>query len=108
RFPEIANNQQLIDMINHIRDVTGLPTGYKAVIGSSMWLDQLFTEINKRGIESAPDFITVDSAEGGSGAAPMPLMDDMGLPLRESLPILVDKLNEHGLRDRIKVVASGK
>src|SRR5690606_37000138 len=71
RVPEIANNQQLIDMINHIRDVTGLPTGYKAVIGSSMWLDQLFTEINKRGIESAPDFITVDSAEGGSGAAPM-------------------------------------
>lgn len=108
RFPEIANNQQLLDMISHIRNVTGLPTGFKAVIGSSMWLDELFTEINRRGIESAPDFITVDSAEGGSGAAPMPLMDDMGLPLRESLPILVDKLNEHGLRDRIKVIASGK
>ena len=108
RFPEIANNQQLLDMIEHIRSVTGLPIGYKAVIGSSVWLDELFTEINKRGIESAPDFITVDSAEGGSGAAPMPLMDDMGLPLRESLPILVDKLNEHGLRDRVKVVASGK
>lgn len=108
RFPEIASNQQLLDMIDHIRNVTGLPTGYKAVIGSSVWLDELFTEINKRGIESAPDFVTVDSAEGGSGAAPMPLMDDMGLPLRESLPILVDKLNEHGLRDRIKVIASGK
>jgi glutamate synthase domain-containing protein 2 len=108
RFPEVANNQQLLDMIDHIRNVTGLPTGFKAVMGSSMWLDALFTEINKRGIESAPDFITVDSAEGGSGAAPMPLMDDMGLPLRESLPILVDKLNEHGLRDRVKVIASGK
>lgn len=108
RFPEIANNQQLLDMINHIRDVTGLPTGYKSVIGSSVWLDELFTEINKRGSEFAPDFITVDSAEGGSGAAPMPLMDDMGLPLRESLPMLVDKLNEYGLRDRIKVIASGK
>lgn len=108
RFPEVANNQQLLDMISHIRNVTGLPTGFKAVIGSSMWLDELFTEINRRGIESAPDFITVDSAEGGSGAAPMSLMDDMGLPLRESLPILVDKLNEHGLRDRIKVIASGK
>ena len=108
RFPEIKSNAELMDMINHIRTVTGLPTGYKAVIGSSVWLDELFTEINRRGIESAPDFITVDSADGGSGAAPMPLMDDMGLPLRESLPMLVDKLNEHGLRDRIKVIASGK
>ena len=108
RFPEIKNNQELLDMIDHIRTVTGLPTGYKAVIGSSMWLDELFTEINRRGIESAPDFITVDSADGGSGAAPMPLMDDMGLPLRESLPMLVDKLNEYGLRDRVKVIASGK
>ncbi len=108
RFPEIKNNAELLDMIAHIREVTGLPTGFKSVLGSSMWLDELFTEINKRGIESAPDFMTLDSADGGSGAAPMALMDDMGLPLRESLPILIDKLNEHGLRDRIKVIASGK
>ncbi|MGH8120306.1 MAG: FMN-binding glutamate synthase family protein [Gammaproteobacteria bacterium] len=108
RFPEVRNNQELLDMVDHIRTVTGLPTGYKAVIGSSVWLDELFTEINRRGIESAPDFITVDSADGGSGAAPMPLMDDMGLPLRESLPMLVDKLNDHGLRNRVKVIASGK
>ena len=38
----------------------------------------------------------------------MSLMDDMGLPLRESLPLLVDKLIEHGLRDRVKVFSSGK
>ncbi len=38
----------------------------------------------------------------------MTLMDDMGLPLRESLPLLVDKLNQHGLRQRIKVISSGK
>ncbi|MBM2829645.1 MAG: gltS [Gammaproteobacteria bacterium] len=108
RFPEVKNNAELLDFIDHIRTVTGIPTGYKAVIGSSVWLDELFTEINKRGIESAPDFITVDSADGGSGAAPMPLMDDVGLPLRESLPMLVDKLNEYGLRERIKVISSGK
>ncbi|MGC1952337.1 MAG: glutamate synthase-related protein, partial [Gammaproteobacteria bacterium] len=39
---------------------------------------------------------------------PMALMDDMGLPLRESLPLLVDKLCQHGLRERVKVIASGK
>ena len=41
-----------------------------------------------------------DGRGGGTGAAPMPLIDAVGLPLRESLPLLVDKLNEHGLRDR--------
>ncbi len=50
----------------------------------------------------------MDGAEGGTGAAPMPLIDDVGLPLRESLPLLVDKLKEYGLRQRIRVIASGK
>lgn len=108
RHTDINSNSELLDMIARVRNVTGKPVGFKAVIGAYGWLDNLFKEINERGVESAPDFITVDSADGGTGAAPMPLMDDMGLPLRESLPLLIDKLNEHGLRDRIKVVSSGK
>ncbi len=108
RHPDIAGNNDLLDLIARIRGVTGKPVGFKAVIGAYGWLDQLFEAINQRGIESAPDFITVDGAEGGTGAAPMPLIDDMGLPLRESLPLLVDKLNEHGLRERVKVIVSGK
>ncbi len=108
RHIDVNSNHDLLEVINRVRDVTGKPVGFKAVIGAYGWLDNLFDEINKRGIESAPDFITVDSADGGTGAAPMSLMDDMGLPLRESLPLLIDKLNEHGLRDRIKVVSSGK
>ena len=108
RHTDINSNEELLDMIHRVREVSGKPVGFKAVIGAYGWLDNLFELINGRGIESAPDFITVDSADGGTGAAPMPLIDDMGLPLRESLPLLVDKLNEHGLRDRVKVVASGK
>ena len=108
RHTDLNSNEEILDMIAHIRKVTGKPVGFKTVIGAYGWLDNLFNEIKQRGIESAPDFITVDSADGGTGAAPMPLMDDMGLPLRESLPLLVDKLKEHGLRDRIKVVSSGK
>ncbi len=108
RHPEIDSASDLLDMIAHIRDVSGLPTGFKAVIGAYGWLDELFTEIRERGIESAPDFITVDSSDGGTGAAPMSLMDNVGLPLKESLPLVVDKLTEYGLRDRVKVVASGK
>jgi glutamate synthase domain-containing protein 2 len=108
RHPEVNNNGELLDMIERVRHVTGKPTGFKAVIGAYGWLDKLFAEIRRRGLPSAPDFITVDSADGGTGAAPMPLMDDVGLPLRESLPMVVDKLAEHGLRDRVKVMASGK
>jgi glutamate synthase domain-containing protein 2 len=108
RHPEIESLGDLLDMINRIRDVTGLPTGFKAVIGAYGWLNEFCRLIHERGLESAPDFITVDSGDGGTGAAPLPLMDDMGLPIRESLPMVVDKLNEYGLRPRIRVLASGK
>ncbi|MBT8117721.1 MAG: FMN-binding glutamate synthase family protein, partial [Gammaproteobacteria bacterium] len=108
RHLDINSNGELLDMIARVREVTGKPVGFKAVIGAYGWLDGLFADIIERGIESAPDFITVDSADGGTGAAPMPLIDDVGLPLRESLPLLVDKLNEYGLRERTCVIASGK
>ncbi|MDJ0708898.1 MAG: FMN-binding glutamate synthase family protein [Woeseiaceae bacterium] len=108
RHPEINSANDLLDMINHVREVTGKPVGFKSVIGAYGWLDELFEEVNRRGIESAPDFITVDSGDGGTGAAPMSLIDNVGLPLKESLPMVVDALCRHGLRDRVKVVASGK
>ena len=108
RHPDINSVDDLTNMINRIREVTGRPVGVKCVIGASGWLDDWFDSINKRGKENAPDFITVDGAEGGTGAAPMALIDEVGLPLRESLPLVVDKLEIHGLRDRVKVVASGK
>lgn len=108
RFPEIGNVQELLDFIARIRTLTGKPTGFKTVLGSYEWLDDLFKEILKRGPESAPDFITLDGSEGGSGAAPPGLMDYMGLPIAESLPVLIDTLVEYGLRDRIKVIAAGK
>ena len=108
RHIDINSDSDLLNMIQRVRDVSGKPTGFKAVVGAYGWLDDLFTEVNKRGIETAPDFITVDSADGGTGAAPMPLIDDVGLPLRESLPLLIDKLNQYGLRERTKVIASGK
>lgn len=108
RHPEINNAGDLLDMINHVREVTGKPTGFKAVIGTSIWLDDVFAEINKRGKASAPDFITLDSGDGGTGAAPMPLMDNVGLPIKETLVVLIDKLHQHNLKNRIKVIVSGK
>ncbi|MEL7187576.1 MAG: FMN-binding glutamate synthase family protein, partial [Pseudomonadota bacterium] len=108
RHPEVDDCNDLLDMINRLRDVSGLPVGFKAVIGAYGWLDEMCEEIHRRGIESAPDFITVDSGDGGTGAAPMSLIDNVGLPIKESLPLVVDILVKHGLRDRIKIIASGK
>lgn len=108
RHPDIDSSDDLLDSIARIREVSGLPVGFKAVIGAYGWLDELFELVLERGIESAPDFITVDSGDGGTGAAPMSLMDCVGLPIRESLPMVVDKLNKYGLKKRIRVIASGK
>ena len=108
RHPEIGNVGDLLDMVTHIREVTGKPTGFKLVLGTTEWLDELCEEINARGSEHAPDFITLDSADGGTGAAPMPLIDYVGMPIWESLPILCDALERHKLKPRIRVNASGK
>jgi glutamate synthase domain-containing protein 2 len=108
RHPEINGVGELLDSIAHVRLLTGKPVGFKTVIGAYGWLDSLFEEINVRGVESAPDFITVDSADGGTGAAPMSLMDHVGLPISESLPIVVDRLIEYDLRRRVRIIASGK
>lgn len=105
---EIRSIGNLLDMISRIRAVTGKPVGFKCVVGTASWIEELFTEITTRGVDSAPDFITIDSCDGGTGAAPQPLMDYMGLPLKESLPLIVHLLEKHKLKKRIKIIASGK
>lgn len=108
RHPDINSNDDLLDMIYRIREVTGKPVGFKVVIGAYGWIDELCKKIQQRGLEYAPDFITIDSSTGGTGAAPMSLIDYVGLPVQESLPLVIDKLSEHRLRNHVKVIASGK
>lgn len=108
RHVEAANELELLDLIAEIREISGKPTGFKTVVSHPGWLETLAHEIKKRGPESAPDFITVDGGDGGTGAAPMPLMDNVGLPLKEALPMVLNTLLKFGLRTRIPVIASGK
>jgi glutamate synthase domain-containing protein 2 len=108
RHPGIKSVEDLLDMVAHVREVTGKPVGFKTVVGAYGWLENLFAEIGRRGMESAPDFITIDSADGGTGAAPQSLIDFVGLQVRESLPMVVDLLDRYGLRPRIRVISSGK
>jgi glutamate synthase domain-containing protein 2 len=108
RHLEIESIGDLLDFIDRVRTLTGKPTGFKTVVASFEWLDELCREVLRRGIESAPDFITLDSGDGGTGAAPMALIDNVGLPIRESLPLVADILRLHGLKGRTRLIASGK
>jgi glutamate synthase domain-containing protein 2 len=108
RHRDINNCDDLLMMIHTIRELTGRPVGFKAVFGSEHFPQELCEAIHRKGMEFAPDFITVDGGEGGTGAAPQVLIDHVGLSLKESLPIVVDTLCKYNLRDRIRVIASGK
>lgn len=108
RHSEIADHGELLDFIARVRELSGLPTGFKTAMGGVEWLEELCALINKRGAASAPDFITIDSGDGGTGAAPMPLIDNTALTIREALPMVVDVLESHKLKGRIRVICAGK
>jgi glutamate synthase domain-containing protein 2 len=99
---------ELLERIAWIRDLTGRPVGVKTAIGGWRFINELGEAANQRGLEFAPDFLVIDGGEGGSGAAPQALADHMSLSIDEALPRVVDGLIESGLRQRVRVVASGK
>jgi len=108
RHPDIANADQLLDMVERIRDATGKPVGVKTAVGGWEFMHLLVDAVSRRGLASAPDFLVIDGGEGGSGAAPQALADHMALPINEALPRVVDALIESGLRERVRVVAAGQ
>ena len=108
RHVDAGTPSELLNLIDKVRRASGRPTGIKFVVGNMQPIEALITEIIKRGPQSAPDFITIDSGDGGTGAAPMPLIDNVGLTIREGLPLMDDLLRKYGLRERIRLIASGK
>ncbi len=98
---------EMMHFIQQLRELSGgKPVGFKLCIGQP-WQ---FMSIVKAMLETqiVPDFIVVDGSEGGTGAAPIELIDHMGTPLREGLLFVHNTLVGAGLRDQIKVGASGK
>ncbi len=84
----------------------GKPAGFKLCIGHPWEFLAICKAMVETGI--APDFIVIDGAEGGTGAAPLEFMDHVGMPLREGLSFAHNALIGIGLRDQIKLGASGK
>ncbi|MFC9843840.1 FMN-binding glutamate synthase family protein [Streptomyces sp. NPDC060223] len=99
--------RELVRFIARMRELSGgKPTGFKLCPGSR----RQFLAVCKAMIEegTAPDFIIVDGAEGGTGAAPLEFADHVGTPLTEGLMTVHNALVGAGLRDRIRIGASGK
>ena len=98
---------ELIEFIAKMRDLSGgKPTGFKLCVGSRTDVLAICKAIIEVG--TAPDFIIVDGSEGGTGAAPLEFEDHMGTPLTDGLLTVHNALVGTGLRDRIKIGASGK
>jgi glutamate synthase domain-containing protein 2 len=108
RHRDISSVNELLDKIAYIRDLTGRPVGVKSAIGGWRFMNEMGDAVQRRGLEFAPDFLAIDGGEGGSGAAPQALADHMSLSIDEALPRVVDALIESGLKQRVRVIASGK
>ncbi|WMN11036.1 FMN-binding glutamate synthase family protein [Marivirga salinae] len=97
----------LLEFVQELRELSdGKPIGFKLCIGNTEEFDELCQEMVNSGIK--PDFITVDGAEGGTGAAPLEFSDSVGLPLQPALIYVNENLKKHNIRNKIKVIASGK
>lgn len=98
---------EMMFFIQKLRELSGgKPIGFKICVGRPSEFISLCQAMVKTGI--CPDFITVDGAEGGTGAAPLEFSNSVGMPLREGLRLVCDVLTGFGLKKEIKVIAVGK
>ncbi len=97
----------LLQFVARMRELSGgKPAGFKLCIGHPWEFMAICKAMLETGI--TPDFIVVDGKEGGTGAAPLEFMDHVGMPMREGLNFVHNALIGVGLRDRIRIGASGK
>ncbi len=102
-----SNPIELLEWVAQLRELSGgKPAGIKLCVGLPHEVMALTKAMLETGI--TPDFIIVDGAEGGTGAAPQELTDNVGMPMREGLTIMRNALVGTNLKDRIKIGAAGK
>ncbi len=111
RFPYANTIEELFDFIGTLQKISGKPVGIKIVISDVENIEPFAIEMKNRidaGDDRYPDFISIDGGSGGSATAPIEMMERVGLSIRDSI-YLVDKvLLDYGIRQHVKLVASGK
>jgi glutamate synthase domain-containing protein 2 len=102
-----TNPSELIRFVAKLRFLAnGKPIGFKLCIGQTSEFETICQEMILQ--DCYPDFITVDGAEGGTGAAPLEFSDGVGMPFEPALIFVNKTLTNLGLRDKIRIIGSGK
>ena len=100
------NVDSLLDFIERLADETGLPIGVKSAVGQMDFWHELAHQINTSG--RAPDFITIDGGEGGTGAGPRVFTDHVAWPFKKGFSLVERALREHGVSEDVVLIGSGK
>ena len=110
RFPYATDMETFFDFISELQTLSQKPVGFKIVISTKEDFETYAKalKLRKEAGLSIADFITIDGGDGGSATAPLEMMSKIGLPIRESLEIVIEVLNEYGLRDDVKIIAAEK
>jgi glutamate synthase domain-containing protein 2 len=104
---EFSTPLEMVGFIKKLRHLSGgKPIGFKLCVGNKSEFLAICKAMHETGIYA--DFITVDGAEGGTGAAPLEFSNSVGMPLREGLAFVYDALNGFGLKKHIRIISSGK
>jgi hypothetical protein len=105
--PEFDSPTGLLYFVKRVRDLSdGKPVGFKLCVGKKSEFMCIVKAMLDTGI--TPDFITIDGAEGGTGAAPVEFSNRLGMPCLEATYFVEQVLRGAGLRDRIKLISAGK
>ena len=107
RHGAFATPLELLAFIDRLRTLSGgKPTGFKLCIGHPWEWFAIAKAMRESGV--LPDFIVVDGAEGGTGAAPLEFTDHVGAPLQEGLLLVHNTLTGLGLREQVRIGCAGK
>ena len=103
---ECTSPEKTVQFIQKVKEVSQLPVGIKLCLGHVKELSELFDIMKRQNVFC--DYVAVDGAEGGTGAAPKHFMDNIGVPIYRALPVVQKMLLEKDMRYQVKLVASGK
>jgi glutamate synthase domain-containing protein 2 len=103
---EFGNADQLLDFIEKLADLTGLPIGIKSAVGEMEFWREL-VKLMERG-DRGVDFVTIDGGEGGTGAAPLTFADHVSLPFKLGMSRVFREFAETGLSEKIVFIGSGR
>ena len=107
RHSAFSTPVELLQFVARLRELSGgKPTGFKLAIGHPWEWFGIAKAMHETGL--LPDFIVVDGAEGGTGAAPAEFIDHVGVPMHEALMLVHNTLVGLDLRDRIRLGAAGR